>query len=45
VNHTRTAEEMAALLTAYLGDLAAHGLEAFTPDPAAHAPGGLRATG
>jgi tRNA-dihydrouridine synthase B len=45
VNHTRTAEEMAALLTAYLGDLAAHGLEAFAPDPAAHPPGGLRAAG
>ena len=45
VNHTRTAAEMAALLGAYLGDLAAHGLEAFTPEPAPAHSGGLRATG
>ena len=35
VNHTRTAHEMAALLHDYLGDLAARGLEAFTPEPSA----------
>ena len=33
VNHTRTARELAGLLHDYLGDLAARGLEAFTPDP------------
>ena len=32
VNHTRTAREMADLLRAYLGDLAAQGLEAFAPE-------------
>ena len=35
VNHTRTAHEMTVLLRDYLGDLAARGLEAFTPDPSA----------
>jgi tRNA-dihydrouridine synthase B len=35
VNHTRTAQEMTALLRDYLGELAARGLEAFTPDPPA----------
>ena len=45
VNHTRSAAEMADLLRAYLGDLAAHGLEAFAPEPAAAPAGGLRATG
>jgi tRNA-dihydrouridine synthase B len=32
VNHTRTAEAMADLLRAYLGDLAARGYSAFVPD-------------
>jgi len=45
VNHTRTASELSELLRAYLTDLAAHGLEAFTPEPAAASPRGLRATG
>ena len=34
VNRTRSAVEMADLLRAYLGDLEARGMEAFTPDPA-----------
>ncbi|HXS81310.1 MAG TPA: tRNA dihydrouridine synthase DusB [Methylomirabilota bacterium] len=39
VNHTRTAREMAELLRAYLGDLAALGLEAFAPvDPPGYPP-------
>ena len=45
VNHTRTAREMAELLHVYLGDLAAKGLDAFAPEPAAAAMGSLRATG
>ena len=45
VNHSRTAAEMAELLGAYLSDLAAHGLEAFAPEPAAASSRGLRATG
>jgi tRNA-dihydrouridine synthase B len=45
VNHTRTAAELAELLRAYLTDLAAHGLEGFTPEPAAAPSRGLRATG
>jgi tRNA-dihydrouridine synthase len=36
VNRTRTATELTALLRDYLGELAAQGLEAFAPDPAAH---------
>ena len=45
VNRTGTPEEMAALLSGYLGELAAFGLERFAPDPAEAPPGGLRATG
>lgn len=45
VNRTRSAAEMAGLLRDYLGDLAAHGLEAFAPAPGAAPAGGLRATG
>ena len=35
VNRARTAPELAALLRDYLGELAARGLEAFTPEPSA----------
>jgi tRNA-dihydrouridine synthase B len=45
VNHTKTAAEMTGLLSAYLTDLAAHGLEAFTPERHAGGHGGLHATG
>lgn len=45
VNQTRTAAEMADLLRTYLGDLAAHGLDAFVPSPAAASARGLHATG
>jgi tRNA-dihydrouridine synthase B len=45
VNRTRSAAEMVDLLRRYLEDLAAHGLEAFAPEPAAGGLGGLRATG
>jgi tRNA-dihydrouridine synthase B len=45
VNHTRDAGELTALLSAYLGDLAAHGLEGFTPEPAAPSARGMSATG
>jgi len=45
VNHTRTAAEMAELLTAYLSDLAANGLDGFAPERTAGGPGGLHATG
>jgi tRNA-dihydrouridine synthase B len=34
VNRTRTAAEMVELMNGYLAELAAHGLEAFTPAPA-----------
>jgi tRNA-dihydrouridine synthase B len=43
VNRARTASELAGLLRDYLGELAAHGLAAFAPEPG---PGGTaRATG
>ena len=45
VNHARTAHEMAELLQAYLGDLAAKGLEAFAAERPASAMESLRATG
>jgi tRNA-dihydrouridine synthase B len=45
VNRTRSVDEMADLLRAYLGELEAHGLEGFAPEPAAAALGGLRASG
>ncbi len=45
VNRTRTATEMVALMRSYLAELAAHGLEAFAPGPAAAGLQGLRASG
>jgi len=45
VNRTRTATELTALLRDYLGELASQGLEAFAPDPAAHAVETSRASG
>jgi len=45
VNRTRTATELTALLRDYLGELAAQGLEAFAPDPAAHPVETPRASG
>lgn len=44
VNHTRSAAEMTELLTLYLNDLAAHGLDAFAPEPSPPK-GGQGATG
>ena len=45
VNRTRSVEEMAGLLQAYLEELARHGLEHFAPEPSAAGLGGLRASG
>jgi tRNA-dihydrouridine synthase B len=45
VNTTRTAAEMVDLLQAYLGELEANGLEAFTPEPSDTPLGGMRASG
>ena len=45
VNRARTADELAGLLRDYLGELAAHGLDAFAPDSGAPAAEALRATG
>jgi nifR3 family TIM-barrel protein len=45
VNHTRTADDMAGLLHAYLGELAAHGLDAFAPEAAVEPDETPRASG
>jgi nifR3 family TIM-barrel protein len=45
VNRTRSAAEMVELMQAYLAELAAHGLEAFAPEPSAAPLQGLRASG
>jgi nifR3 family TIM-barrel protein len=45
VIRTRSADDMLQLLKAYLSELAAHGLESFTPEPSAAPPGGMRASG
>jgi tRNA-dihydrouridine synthase B len=45
VNHTKSAEELAELLRAYLETLTVEGLAAFAPDPSAQPLGALRATG
>ncbi len=45
VNRTRTPGEMVALMRGYLAELAAHGLEAFAPEPSAAPMRGLRASG
>jgi tRNA-dihydrouridine synthase B len=45
VNRTRTPDELADLLRAYLDTLEREGLAAFVPEPSAHGAGGLRATG
>jgi tRNA-dihydrouridine synthase B len=45
VNRTRTAAEMVDLMQGYLAELAAHGLEAFAPEPSAVPMRGLRASG
>jgi nifR3 family TIM-barrel protein len=45
VNHTRSATEMVELMTAYLAELAAHGLDAFAPEPSPAELQGARASG
>ncbi len=45
VNRTRTASEMAELLRAYLGELSAHGLDAFAPEATAGPVETARASG
>jgi len=45
VNRTRTAAELTDLLRDYLATLAEQGLDAFAPEPAPVAAGGLHATG
>jgi nifR3 family TIM-barrel protein len=45
VNRTRSAAEMVELMTAYLAELAEHGLEHFAPEPAAATLSGLHASG
>jgi tRNA-dihydrouridine synthase B len=45
VNRTRSAAEMVVLMRAYLAELAAHGLEAFAPEPSAAGMRGLSASG
>ena len=45
VNRTRTAAEMVELMRQYLGELAAHGLEHFAPEPGQPDMGNLRASG
>jgi tRNA-dihydrouridine synthase B len=45
VNRARTARELAGLLRDYLGELAAHGLAAFAPEPGPPAGGSSHASG